>query len=357
MIKPKINFMLDSGAFSAFSLGKPISLPHYINFIKTNQQHIGKVINLDVIGTGDAEQAAKEGRNNFLEMRESGLDVIPVYHAKESRKWLELMCDDCSYIGISGTSIVSSTQVYSFYAHCFQYLSDSQGRMLVDTHLFGDTSPMSLLNFPTRSADSATWMIQGGRAARVNLDGKSIQLRSTKIRDTSYICNSDNGPKRQSWEEAIIRLGLNPERVMNVKVTASEMAMIRAYLVLAELLQLQKRSASCTTFKKAKLLINSKRQLEGGKEREGPPVLYAVLSPSAFYFNFPLISLLNVRNVLVSYHYIVDAPKKFLDERLLPFLYDPMGFCEANPKTKRYMDKMRECLIKQPELKKEEVIC
>ena len=341
--------MLDSGAFSSFSLGKIIHLKNYIEFAKTNEKSIKYVINLDSIDPSNPEAAAAQGRKNFLEMCEAGIESIPVHHAKESMKWLELMVDDCKYIGISGTSIVSTVEVYHYYNMAFNYLSDAQGQMLVNTHLFGDTSPMSLLNYPTRSADSATWMIQGGRAARVNLDGKSIQLRSTKIRDTSYICASDTGPKRQGWEEAIARLGLDPERVMNIKVTPSEMAMIRAYLVLAELLKLQERTKNVTKFKQGSSLLNNKRQLEGGKERVGPVNCFCVLSPSAFYFNFPLVALQKVSNVLVSYHYVADAPAAFWPERLLPFLYDPIGFCESNPKTKRYLDKMRECLLKQPE--------
>src|SRR5208282_3669134 len=193
--------------------------------------------------------------------------------------------------------------------------------------------------------NSATWMIQAGRAARVNLDGKSIQLRSSKIRDTSYICNSDTGPKRQSWEEAITRLGLNPERVMNVASTQSQMAMIRAYLVASELLKLQERSRSCTRFKKGASLVNSKRQLNGGKEREGPCICHFVLSPSAWYFNFVILASLNVKHTLVSYHYVADAPKTFWESRMLPFLYDPIGFCEREPKLRKYWDKLHECLL------------
>lgn len=349
---PQINLMLDSGAFSAFSLGKVISLTDYIAFIHANSASIAYVINLDFINPQDPNVAARIGRDNFLAMRDAGINAIPVHHARESIKWLELMVDDCKYVGLSGTSLVSPVEVYHYYDLCFAYLSDTKGRLIVATHLFGDTSPRSLMNYPTTSADSATWMIQGGRAARVNLDGKSIQLRSSKIRDTSYICASDTGPKRQSWEEAITRLGLNPERVMNVKCTPSEMAMIRAYLVLAELLKLQERTKDVTHFKKPLPLLGSKRQFEGGLEREGPCNVYAVLSPSAYYFNLPLVALLGVKNVLVSYHYVADAPAKFWPERLMPFLYDPMGFCETNEKTKRYLDKMRECLLKP-----EEVLC
>ena len=349
MSKPVINLLLDSGAFSAWSLGREVSLPNYISFVKENPESIAHTINLDVIIPENPEKAAEAGRVNFLEMRNAGVDCIPVHHARESFKWLELMCDDCKYIGVSGTSLVSPLEVFYYYDMVFQYITDSHGFPVVDTHLFGDTSPKSLMNYCATSADSATWMIQAGRAARINLDGKSIQFRSTKRRDTSYIEIEDTGPKRQSWEEAFVRLGIDPDKAMTVKATQSEQAMIRAYMVLAELLQLQKRSAHVTKFTKGKSLVNSKRQLEGGRERQGPIAVYAVLSPSAYYFNLPIVATLGLKNVLCSYYYLADAPAKFWPERLMPFLYNPMEYCETNPKVRRYLDKLREVLLPKPD--------
>lgn len=349
MSKPQISLMLDSGAFSAFSLGKVISLQNYIKFIQDNPECITHAINLDVINPDDANVAAAAGWKNFMEMKDAGLDIIPVFHARESLSWLEKMCDVCSYVGLSGTSLVSDNEVWPYYDLCYQYLCDKNGCPTIDTHLFGDTSPRSLLNYPATSADSSTWMIQAGRAARVNLQGKSYQLRSTKRRDTSYIDNDDTGPKRDAWEAEMTLLGVNPERVMNIHATPSELAMIRAYMVAKQLLNLRDKSANVTRFKKPISLVNTKRQQEGGQERQGPCTVYLVLSPSAYYFNLPIVLLLGVKHVLVSYYYVADAPSKFWPERLTPFLYDPIGFCESHPKVKRYYDKILECLIKEPD--------
>lgn len=351
MANPIVKLMLDSGAFSAFSLGRHIDVTKYADFILSNRSCIDQVINLDVIASNsDPEQAAAAGMANYFYLLSRGIKSVPVFHAKENLKHLTQMLNNgADYVGVSGTSIVSPAETQNFYDLCFQYLSDSKGKMVVDTHFFGDTSPKSLLTFPVTSADSATWMIQAGKAARIKLQGKPYQIRSTKVRDTNYISGDDTGPKRQSWEEEIAALGLDPERVMNVTATPSEIAMIRSYLVAAELLQLKEKTRSVTKYKNPKTLISTKYQTSGGRERIDPCRILLVLSPSAYYFNLPLVHLLNIKDVLISYYYIETAPKKFWPERLEPFLYDPYGFCQTNAKCNRYWEKMCECLLVQPQ--------
>jgi len=342
----EIELMLDSGAFSAWSLGRPVDLDKYIEFCVKNKQFIKHIINLDHINPENPEEAAAIGRANFLKMKNAGLDPIPVFHAKESMSWMELMCQDSPYVGISGTSIVSPVEVKQFYDYCFHYITDSKGQAIVDTHSFGDTSPDTLYNYPFTSADSSTWMIQAGRAARVKLQGKSYQLRSTKMRDSSYISLDDVGPKKQAWMTEISELGLDPTILMTVDVTPSQMAMLRSYLVASDLLRLKDRTAHVTTFKRPKSLLCKKRTQDGGKPRSGPCNIHLVISPSAYYFNFVLINALQVKHVLVSYFYVENAPKKFLDERLLPFLADPDGFCRSDPKVAKYYDKLNEVILK-----------
>jgi len=350
MGKPVINLALDSGAFSAWSLGRTINLDEYISFIKTNEAHIEHVVNLDKIAPGNPEVAAAEGMKNFYTMKDAGLNVIPVFHARENLKWLVEMCDASNYVGLSQTSLVSPTEGHLFYDICYSYLTDKEGRPLVKTHLFGDTSPKSLMTYPATSADSATWMIQAGRAARVKFQGRAIQLKSSKIRDTSYISDDDSGPKRQSWEEEMRMLGLNPDKVMTIKTTPSEMAMIRSYMVAADLLRFRERTRVCTKYKRTANLIKTKRAGEG-QERTEPIKILFVLSPSAYYFNLPLVLLLGVSDVLVSYFYVANAPTKFWPERLVPFLYEPLEYCMKHDKVKRYMDKMLECMLQPPDLK------
>jgi hypothetical protein len=344
--KLAIELVVDSGAYSAWTQGKAVDLDAYIAFLLKNEKYITHSVNLDVINPEGPDVAAAAGWTNFLKMRDAGVVTMPVFHAREKLSWLEKMLDAVPYVGLSATSLVSPVEGRYFYDICWHYCTDSKGRPIANFHAFGDTSPYSLLNYPFYSADSATWMIQAGRAARIKLQGKSIQFRSSKMRDTSYIASSDTGPKRQSWEEEFRSLGLDPTIAMNVAATPSETAMIRSYLVASDLLKLQEKTRTVTRFKKPVSLVVNKRSPDGGTERDGPCKVYFVLSPSAYYFNLPLIAALGIKNVLVSYFYVEGAPKAFWDERLVPFLYDPIGFCETHPKLKRYWDKIQECILK-----------
>lgn len=343
----KLNLLLDSGAYSCWSQGKAIDVQKYCDFIITNNNHINTSVNLDVISPGNPEIAAAEGHANYLAMKDRGVNPMPVFHAREGFSWLEKMLNDTDYIGISGTSLVSPKENKIWHDLVFTYLTDSNGYPIAKFHAFGDTSERSLTTYPFYSADSATWMIQAGRAARVKLQGKAYQLRSHSITDNNYISNTDTGLKREAWEKEFRILGLDPERVMNVEAKGAQLAMIRSFLVAADMLRLQRDSVKASAYKKSQCLINLKRNLTGGVERVDPVKLFFVISPSAYYFNFPIIATLGITNVLLSYYYIITAPEMFWHERFLPFLYDPIGFCQSDPKVKKYWDKLHECVLPQ----------
>lgn len=341
-----MKLMLDSGAFTCFTRGKTIDVAEYSKFCIDNAQHVDHVINLDVINPKSPADAAAAGWDNLLYMKDKGIDAIPVYHAREDISWFDKMLEICHYVGISGTSLVSPSEQLHFYDLAFNYGTDSCGRPIAKYHLFGDSSPYALLNYPAFSADSATWMIMGGRAGSVKLNGRSYRLRSKTVNDANYISDDSEGLQKQSWEEECKFLGLNPEAVMKVAASGSELAMIRSYLVASDLLKLQERSVDCTYFKHPSKLLTNKRQFSGGTERVGPIKLYFVISPSAYAFNFPLVQALGIKNVLVSYYYVVHDNPKFW-EKLLAFMEDPLTFCQTDEKVKRFYHKLQECLLKE----------
>ena len=342
----KMNLMLDSGAFSAFTQKKEIDINKYCEFILNNQQYIDKSVNLDVINPQDPEVAAAAGMDNFLAMLDKGITAMPVFHARESWKWLDQMLSLTDYIGLSGTSLVSQVEDRAWHRLIWSYVTDRDGYPIAKFHSFGNTSEYMLLTMPFYSADSATWMIQGGRAARVKLQGKSYQLRSNSIGDTNFILNTDTGPKRECWEQEIRELGLDPTAVMNVQAKGSEMAMIRAYLVAADLLKLQQLTTEVKRYNRQASIIDTRDPNEKGFVREGPVKVIFVISPSAYYFNYPVLCALGIKDILVSYYYVATAPKNFWDTKLLPFILDPEGFFELDPQAKRFRDKLNEVLLK-----------
>ncbi len=343
-----LSTIIDSGAFTAYTQKKTVNVKAYCDFIAANQQYIAKAINLDVINPQGPEKAAEAGWDNYLYALDRGLDVMPVFHAREQVKWLDKMLDKTNYVGLSGTSLVSPLEDKQWHRTIWNYVTDQNGCPIANFHSFGNTSMYVLLTFPFFSADSATWMIQSGRAARVRLQGKAYQFRSGKIKDTSYVDINDPLPKKQAWQEEIRSFGLDPDAVMSVKATPTELAMIRSYLVASDILRLEEQTASCTRYKLPIPLIGNKRQMIGGQEREGPCRIHFVISPSAYSFNFPLVATLGIKKVLVSYFYIATSPKGFWQEKLLPFLLDPLGYCLSGKDKKvfRFYSKLQEVLDK-----------
>lgn len=352
---------MDSGAYSAFTQGHPVNLEQYTEFCLANTDHISHIVNLDVIKPGDAETAASEGRQNFLYMREKGILSIPVYHAREHLKWFDYMIDEAPYIGISATSIVSPVESLGFLDLAWHYGTDSSGFPLAKYHAFGDAAPYSMLTYPWYSSDSSTWMMMGGRAGSVKLGGKSYNIHSKKVRDNNFIHANLTGPARESWEQECRFLGLNPDKIFQAfsTSTGSQAAMIRSYMVAADLIKLGERAANVDRFRKPKTLISKKKNIflrgrsSTGTQRIGPPNIYFVLSPSAWYFNMPCIYALGIKNVLVSYYYVSREKPVFWNNRMIPFLYDPKGFCETDPKTKIFWEKLQEVLLNPIEEEKE----
>jgi hypothetical protein len=339
--------MLDSGAFSAFTQGKPVSLIEYTDFALKNQEVIDTTVNLDMINPQNPEKAAADGWDNFMYMKDKGVHVMPVYHARENLSWLDKMLTVTDYVGLSATSLVSPVEGRSFLDLCWHYVTDNSGFPIAKFHAFGDTAPFSLLSYPWYSADSATWMIQAGRAGSVKLQGKSYRLRSKTVSDTNYISNDDAPPQKAAWQNELRTLGLDPDAVMSVTTTASQLAMIRSFLVASDIIALQERSRLVTRFKKPPALVINKRQETGGTERVGPVQINFVISPSACFMNFPVIAILGIQNILVSYFYVAREKPKFWEERMKPFLYDPTGFCLTDPKMRIFYEKIQEVLLKK----------
>jgi hypothetical protein len=162
--------MLDSGAYSVWRSGAKIDINEYISFCQNNPA-ISYYVNLDVIpGTAsssptaqDIEDAAAQGWKNYMQMVRK-LDfckVVPVFHRRESLKWLEKMLEvGCPYIGLGGTAgSVNRRAVIKWFDQVRGIITNSDGKPIVRTHGFGINSLELLRRFPWYSVDSAGWLV------------------------------------------------------------------------------------------------------------------------------------------------------------------------------------------------------
>lgn len=160
MAKPQVKVMLDSGAFSAWRLGKPVDLEAYCDFIKENEEWLHQYVCLDVINPDSPEDAARESYKNLRYMHKRGLRPIPVFHAKEGFDWLKRILDSgADYIGFAGLSLGSKTKIFSWYQSAWSHIVDSTGKPLVKVHGFGEGDWKNITSFPWKSTDSTSWLM------------------------------------------------------------------------------------------------------------------------------------------------------------------------------------------------------
>lgn len=89
-------FLLDSGAFTAHSLGKTIRLDDYCKFLETMPIKPWRYFQLDVIG--DPEKTAR----NYEIMRERGFNPVPVFTYNESLSRLDELYKTSDLVAVGG---------------------------------------------------------------------------------------------------------------------------------------------------------------------------------------------------------------------------------------------------------------
>lgn len=344
-MKPLINLVLDSGAYSAFTQNAPIDISAYADFLLKNQRHLASAVNLDVILPGDPERAAKEGFDNFCYLRDRGCVTMPVFHVGESVKWIDKMLEQTDYIGLS-SSMVSVAAGIGWYDMMFNYVTDKDGYPVARFHAFGDTTPTALLNYPWYSADSTTWVVAGGMAGRIFLNGQTIQFRSRMAKQGNFISKDDSGVQRESWESEFRRAGLDPVLCMNTEMRESDIMLIRTYMNAFHFLELQKKTESVTRFQGSMGLLDIEKKYGPGKPATDPVNLCFVLTESTSARALAVISQLGIKNILISKFFMGEQQ---WEERMVPYLYDPVGVCMADPKIRKEWEFLQRFIIEPTE--------
>jgi hypothetical protein len=170
-----LHLFMDSGAFSAWKKGIEINIDEYIKYIKEN--HIGKYINLDVVGDPDKTYY------NLNYMKDNGLYPVPVFHMDSDYKYIErLIGDGYKYLCLGGSVGRSRNERIKFFNRCFEDYPN------LYFHGLGMTDPKLITAYPWFSIDSTTW------------------LNGRKFRKLSTLDGQKDSPKDMSVEE---RIGLN----------------------------------------------------------------------------------------------------------------------------------------------------
>lgn len=150
---------LDSGAFSAWTLGATLSIPDYCDYIKRNQDIIrvedGALMASVLDGIGDAQKTFE----NQMEMERNGVRPLPCFHYGEDERYLEWYVSRYSYITIGGMVGKTPQQLELWLDRIWdRYLTDASGNPRIKVHGFGLTSIPLMERYPWYSCDSSSWI-------------------------------------------------------------------------------------------------------------------------------------------------------------------------------------------------------
>lgn len=155
----KARIFLDSGAFSAHTLGVELSVKEYCEYIQRNRDIIrvedGVVMASVLDGIGDPLQTWR----NQYEMELRGVRPLPCFHAGEDERYLEHYVKEYPYITLGGMVGSSTKQLQVWLDRIWdKYLVDGSGRARVKVHGFGITSVPLMERYPWYSCDSSSWI-------------------------------------------------------------------------------------------------------------------------------------------------------------------------------------------------------
>lgn len=150
---------LDSGAFSAHTLGVELKVSDYCDYIQRNTDILrvedGVVMASVLDGIGDPLQTYR----NQYEMELRGSRPLPCFHAGEDERYLEHYVRNYPYITLGGMVGSSTKQLQIWLDRIWdKYLVDGSGRARLKVHGFGITSVPLMERYPWYSCDSSSWI-------------------------------------------------------------------------------------------------------------------------------------------------------------------------------------------------------
>lgn len=174
MRKDKMKVFLDSGAYSAFSLGSTIDIGAYCDYCHENSDVVAMASVLDAIGD------YKGTYRNQIEMERRGVQALPCYHYGEPYEVGLHYAENYEYITLGGLVPISTPQMIIWLDEVFEkILCRPDGSLKCKVHGFGVTSPSVMLRYPWTSVDSSSW-VQFGAFGNIFLPnfGQSVTVSS-----------------------------------------------------------------------------------------------------------------------------------------------------------------------------------
>lgn len=215
-----VKVFLDSGAFSAFSMGVDVDLGKYCDYIHKNIDIIEHIDGQPLASVLDAIGDADGTWRNQRAMEDRGVRPLPCYHYGEPIEVLEYYIANYSYITIGGMVPISTPQLKLWLDRLWaDYLTDDTGAPIVKVHGFGLTSLPLMMRYPWYSVDSSTW-VQWAANGMVLIPGQMGQVdvsnKSSRKKIRGQHMDSVSPLETAAIEKSIRAVGIDPERLRDL---------------------------------------------------------------------------------------------------------------------------------------------
>lgn len=209
-----IKVFLDSGAFSAYSLGEVIDIGKYCDYCHENADIIEFPSVLDAIGD------YKGTYWNQVEMERRGVRPLPCFHYGEPTEVLDHYVANYEYITIGGMVPISTPQLKIWLDRIWaDHLTHPDGTPKLKVHGFGLTSLPLMFRYPWYSVDSSTW-VQWAANGMILIPGKAGQVdvsnKSSRRKQRNQHLDSLPEVMTQAIENEIRAFGGDPDRLRDL---------------------------------------------------------------------------------------------------------------------------------------------
>lgn len=210
---------LDSGAFSAYSLGVEINIKEYCDYIIRNRDILrvedGAVMASVLDGIGDPQLTWE----NQVYMERYGAPPLPCFHFGEDERYLEHYVKNYSYITIGGMVRKRVDDVIRWLDHIWpKYMLDGSGRPRLKVHAFGITTERIMERYPWFSVDSSSWIQAAsfGSVYTAEFGPIAISSKSPSRHDWGRHFTTLTPLEQQAFADVLARDGFDPARLAEV---------------------------------------------------------------------------------------------------------------------------------------------
>lgn len=210
---------LDSGAFSAHTLGVQLDVGEYCDYINRNRDILrveeGSLMASVLDGIGDPLQTYR----NQLEMEARGVRPLPCFHYGEDERYLEYYLANYEYITIGGMVGKTKEELIVWLDRIWdRFVIDGSGSPKARLHGFGITTVAIMERYPWYSVDSSSW-IQGaafGTIVHPKHGALSVSEKSPSIHDKGRHISTLTPIERDYICKELERQGFSYERLSTV---------------------------------------------------------------------------------------------------------------------------------------------